>query len=425
MTGFPPANAAFARLLPDTPAAHAAMKAAREAVRRDDVPAALALLGGPDLRETPLAGLLRADLLLARGQVREAENLALALARTHGDTAQALLCAGHAALARGDRDAAGRRFARAFAVDPGRLAAQVNMAALSPDADRPFPPDLPCGGPVAAATSLPPTTDQRHRAAVASFVAAGFSPVVSVNTAAEIEALWRKFPEVVFVPGPDAAARDLGRPYAALGDLLAAGVAAGAEAVAIVNADIVLVPPEGLAERIGRAARGGAAFACRVDVAGLAATTGQYHDVGFDLCAVDAAVAGRLDVGGFHLGLPWWDYALPLAVLAAGGRLGFAAAPVLRHPVHAQAWSHRHFVALGRLFARRFCPGAGDFLFPAGELATGNAAEACLAGIGARAAAFLRGAPEVFLGPIQAYCPHDPGYAAAALPLTRVDLEPF
>lgn len=194
--------------------------------------------------------------------------------------------------------------------------------------------------------------------------------------------------------------------------------------MAVVNADIVLHSCEGLASRLGRAARGGAVLACRVDVDDLLARSGQYHDVGFDLCAVDATVAGRLDLEGFFLGLLWWDYALPLAVLAAGGSLGFAATPVPRHPVHAQAWSHRHFLTLGRRFVRRFLPGRGPVLFPAGETAAGGEAETCLAGMGARTAAFLRRSASADLGPVRAFRPHDPGYAAAVLPLTRMAFDP-
>lgn len=420
-----PDDAAFARLMPDTPPIHAALKVARESVRQGDFPTALALLDGPKVQGTPLADLLRADLLLATGKAREAEALALEVTAGHGDTGQGLLCAGHAALARGDREAAGERFVRAQSADPGRIAARVNAAALptgyqanqSPSADEPLE-----SGRVVAVTSLPPRTDARHRAAVASFVLAGFSPIISVNTPREIEALWQDFPDVTFVPGPDAAARPFGRPFAALDDLLAAGAATGAQAVAIINADIVLAPPAGLAARLGRAALGGAVLACRVDVANLAARSGQYYDVGFDVCAVDAGLARRIDLKGFYLGLPWWDYALPLAVLAAGGRLGFGTAPGFRHTVHASGWSNRHFLTLGRRFARRFCPAGGEFLFPPGETAASHDVEACLGGIGARAAAFLRRSPGADLGRQPAFCPHDPGYAAASLPLTRVVL---
>jgi len=125
-------------------------------------------------------------------------------------------------------------------------------------------------------------------------------------------------------------------------------------------------------------------------------------------------------MAGLPLGLPWWDYALPLAVAAAGGAPRFAPAPVLRHPAHAQSWSHRAFLDLGRLFVRRFCPEAAAFLFPAGETAASGEAEACLAGIGARMATHLRRLPGARPEQVPAFCPHDPAYAAAALPLTRV-----
>ena len=411
------ADTGFARLAPDAPAGHAALKAVRERVRSGNVREALALLAGPECRDIPLAGLLRADLLLAEGRTQEAETLALALCAGHGDTAQGLLCAGHAALARGDRVTAGARFRRAAEADPGRLAARVNAAAFDP------PDTAPAHGPrrtAAAVTSLPPTAGARHRLAVDALAAAGFAPIVSVNAPGEIDGLRRAFPDVAFAVGPKTAVPDFGRPYAPIAGLLAVGASSGADCVAVVNADAAIVAGPGFAARLAREARGGAVVACRADVEEATSPEGVFYDVGFDLCAVDAALAGSLEMGGFFLGLPWWDYALPLAVAGAGGAVRFAPAPVLRHAAHAQAWSHRAFLALGRRFVRRFWPLAAETFFPPGEAAANGEAEACLAGIGARVASYLRRQPEVRPEPVRAFCPHDPGYAAAPLPLTRV-----
>jgi len=422
----PAVDDAFARLVPDTAAAHAALKTARECLRQGNLTGALDRLEHPDNRDTPLAGLLRADLLLATGKVQAAEELALTLCRTQGDTAQGWLCAGHAALTRGDRSTAGERFARALAADPGRIAARINATALARTPTSSVTSDILPENvtPGVAVTSLPPRPDARHHAAIAGLTAAGFARILSVNTVREIESLRQGFPAVTFVPGPDTAAAHYGRPYAAINDLLAAGAATGASTVAIINADIVLTAPADFAGRLSRMAAGGAVFACRVDVNGATADQGVYYDVGFDLCAVQTGLLTRLDLEGFYLGLPWWDYALPLAVRRAGGQLRFAAQPILRHTVHPMAWSNRHFLTLGRHFVRRFFPEAAAVLFPAGESATTGEAETCLAGLGARTASFLRRATAATLGPQTAFCPHDPHYAAALLPLTRVSFAP-
>lgn len=409
---------AFAGLAPDAPAAHAGLKAARELVRAGEHAVALDVLAGPACRDTPLATLLRADLLLAEDRPGPALALVQAVHDAHGDTGQGLVCAGHAALAQGDRPAAAEYFARAAAADPGRIAARVNAAAFRP------PPAVVAASPPAAiaVTSLPPSADARCRAAVASWTAAGFTSIVSVNAAREIALLADRFPEVAFVPGGPAAETLFGRPYAGLPELLAAGAAGGAAVVAIVNADIAVAAGPDFAGRLATAATGGAVVACRVDVAPDGGAAPAYYDVGFDLCAVDARLAERPELAGFFLGLPWWDYALPLAVARAGGMVRFCPAPVCRHAVHDTAWSHRAFLSLGRHFVRRFWPQL-ELELLAGDRVVDAGIEAVLAGLGGRTAALLRRAPDAGLWDRTGFCPHDPGFAAAPLPRTRVNID--
>jgi hypothetical protein len=436
----------FTDLLPDAPAAHAALKAARELVRGGDVAAALDVLDRPAGRDTPLARLLRADLLLAVGRPGPALELALEVSRQHGDTGQGLLCAGHAALALGDRPAAAGLFARAALADPGRIAARVNAAffpcSLPPAAgrDRPALAAAPDGSAAptnaataadtaeaagsakaaVAVTSLPPGAGDRSRKAVASWAAAGFEAIVSVNTAEEIAALTGLFPEVAFVAAASPAQAAFGRAYAGLPRLLEAGLAAGAPTVAVLNADIVLAARPDFAARLTTAAAGGAVIACRTDRGPDQPGTATYYDVGFDLCAVDARYGRRPELEGFFLGLPWWDYALPLAVARAGGGLRFCPAPLLIHTVHDTAWSHRAFVALGRLFASRFWPQLEFELFGRDERAMDGGPEALLAALGGRTAATLRRAPDAGLWDRTGFCPHDAAFAAALLPLTKI-----
>ena len=410
-------DTAFAGLLPDTAAAHAVLKAARELVRRGELAVALDVLAGPAGRDTPLAMLLRADLLLALGRPGDALALALAVCREHGDTGQGLLCAGHAALALGEGPAGAGYFVRAAEADPGRIAARVNAATFS----LPPPPapesDVSTVSAVAV-TSLPPTADARSREALAALAAAGFRTIVSVNTPPEIALLADRFPEAAFVPAASSALAPFGRPYAGLPQLLAAGAATGAGTVCVVNADLVLAARPDFAARLARAAHGGAVIACRVDSDPGRPGIGTYYDVGFDLCAVDVRFAARPELDGFSLGLPWWDYALPLAVARAGGRLRFCPAPILAHAVHETAWSHRAFVALGRQFAGRFWPQMAMELLD--DRPADGGTEALLAAIGGRTAAALRRAPDAGLWDRTGFCPHDAAYAAALLPLTTV-----
>ena len=251
-------SADWVRLAPDTPAAHAALKAARELTRAGDYALALDVLAGQAVRETPLGRLLRADRLLALGRAEAALSAAEAVAREHGDTGQGLLCAGQARLALGDRPGAAEAFARAGAADPGRIAARVNAAALA-GPPKPLPPATT---PAAAVTSLPPTAGRRCRLALASWRAAGFSTIVSVNAVEEIAALAERFPEVAYVAARETAKADYGRACPAVDEMLAAGADVGAPAVAVLNADIVLAVGADFAARLGTAARGGLVAGC-------------------------------------------------------------------------------------------------------------------------------------------------------------------
>ena len=414
-------SADWVRLAPDTPAAHAALKQARELTRAGDHALALDVLAGPAVRETPLGRLLRADLLLALGRAEAALAAAEAVTREHGDTGQGLLCAGQARLALGDRPGAAEAFARAAAADPGRIAARVNAVALA----GPPAPLAPASRPAVAVTSLPPTAGRRCRLALDSWRAAGFSSIVSVNADAEIAALAGRFPDVAFVAARKTAKADYGRACPAVGELLGAGAEVGAPAVAVLNADVVLAVGADFAARLATAARGGLAAGCRVDVGpdapGQPRPASSYYDVGFDLCAVDTAYADRPELEGFWLGLPWWDYALPLAVARAGGMPRFCAAPVLVHTAHGAAWSHRAFLALGRRFAGRFWPGMEEELLGGCGPVADAGPEGCLAALGGRVAGLIRRAPDAGLWDRVGFCPHDPAYAAFAPALTRVD----
>jgi len=413
-------SADWVRLAPDTPAAHAALKQARELTRSGEQALALDVLAGPEVRETPLGRLLRADLLLALGRTEAALDAAEAVTLEHGDTGQGLLCLGQARLALGDRACAANAFARAAAADPGRIAARVNTVALA----GPPAPLAPASRPAVAVTSLPPTAGTRCRLALDSWRAAGFSSIVSVNAAEEIAVLAARYPDVAFVAAQETALADYGRACPAVGEMLAAGADVGAPAVAVLNADVVLAVGPDFAARLAAAARGGLVAGCRVDVGpdapGEPRPASFYYDVGFDLCAVDTAYTERPELEGFWLGLPWWDYALPLAVARAGGTPRFCAAPVLVHAAHGAAWSHRAFLALGRRFAGRFWPGMAVELLGGGPAADAGP-EAWLAALGGRVAGLLRRAPDAGLWDRVGFCPHDPAYAASAPALTRVD----
>ncbi len=114
------------------------------------------------------------------------------------------------------------------------------------------------------------------------------------------------------------------------------------EPIGIINADIFMVPFPGLAGRMADAARDATLVAHRWDVPSLARREGRRFDIGVDLIAftprrIAPAIEG-LRRRPYQLGVPWWDYALPLAA-SLYAPLRLIDDTLLLHHWHRLAWN--------------------------------------------------------------------------------------
>ena len=200
------------------------------------------------------------------------------------------------------------------------------------------------------ATSLVPQRDHAlQAAAVASWRAAGFA-VISVNGAKEADSVRREFPGVEVVAVERTAEQFAKKPVPFIHDLLAAlrRACAGAEpaecTVGIINADIYMRPLPDLARTIRREAKGALLLGPRVDVPNRAAfetftaTGHETYSIGYDYFLMSGDLLDDFAESPFCMGMPFWDYWMPLVALLQGRPLKAVTTPVALHVAHDTRW---------------------------------------------------------------------------------------
>ncbi|TAL03998.1 MAG: hypothetical protein EPO08_02685 [Rhodospirillaceae bacterium] len=219
--------------------------------------------------------------------------------------------------------------------------------------------------PLFLATSLVPGGDRAlQTAAVESWRTAGFT-VLSVNAASEIPALTCDYPGVTLVAAPATGERLAGKPVPYIHDLLKSlrracaghGAPLADCTVGVINADIHL---RFSADDIGicaAGARDSVLLGPRVDVPSMAAlgaytpTGTETYSVGYDYFLMSGNVLEDFSDSPFCLGMPFWDYWLPLIALLKGRQLKALLAPVALHVAHETRWDNSIYVFFHALIA--------------------------------------------------------------------------
>jgi tetratricopeptide (TPR) repeat protein len=187
-------------------------------------------------------------------------------------------------------------------------------------------------GSIVVATSIPPSLSRKsaghevgeayQKLCVKSWIECGFR-IISVNDGGEIESLAKTFPEVEFVRVDRNASSISGRKNPYVVDLLAALCDAPEPVLGIVNADIVFEPRPIWRQWLSRVDDKTLVTGHRFDTRSLVdGRLWLFHD-GFDFFFFGKAIAGELadDAMPFAMGLPWWDYWLPLSRSLKGGHV--------------------------------------------------------------------------------------------------------
>ena len=199
-------------------------------------------------------------------------------------------------------------------------------------------------------------------AAVASWRAAGFS-VLSVNGAAEAAVVQTEYPDVKVVTAARTAEQFARKPVPYIHDLLKALREACGDLpladciVGIINADIYLRPLPDLAPVLRQEAKGALILGSRVDVANRAAFTDyratgtETYSIGYDYFLMSGDLLADFAESPFCMGMPFWDYWMPLVALLKGRPLKVLRAPVALHVGHDTRWNDTIYLCFHALIS--------------------------------------------------------------------------
>ncbi|MBS4068885.1 MAG: hypothetical protein KGZ62_09805 [Sulfurimonas sp.] len=196
-------------------------------------------------------------------------------------------------------------------------------------------------------TSISPRNLEVQQHSIANWLSLGFN-VISVNSQAEINAVSDSFPKVNFVSVERTAAVIAGKPYVYLDDIVSTLLSVDSEIYGIVNSDIWFNLNHDGITFLAKMAREGLLFGSRVDVKSLSTLDGEVYIYGFDFFFSDKYHFSKLPQSSFCLGVPWWDYWLPLALLCQGVSCREMVSPVAFHLWHENQWNPQLFNIFGK-----------------------------------------------------------------------------
>ena len=206
--------------------------------------------------------------------------------------------------------------------------------------------------PMILTTSLVPGCDEvLQRTKIESWQKLGFE-VISVNGAKEAKALEGLYPSVKIAVIEKTAERIAGKPVPYIHDLVKVLRNRCAEhnkalnqcIVGIINSDIYLRPVPNLPEIIHTQTPGAIILGPRVDVNDVSdletycSSGSETYSVGYDYFLISGELLDDFDESPFAMGMPFWDYWLPLVALLNGRTLRSLNAPVALHVNHKTQW---------------------------------------------------------------------------------------
>ncbi len=207
-------------------------------------------------------------------------------------------------------------------------------------------------------TSIPPAISRRdngrpvgeayQRRCIQSWAENGFR-ILSVNDKSEIADLAARYPQVEFVTTDRNAGALSGRKNPYIADLLSALMNAPERVTGIVNSDILFEPCAAWREQLPNLVRNAVVTGQRRDTASLQNGVFGKYFYGFDYFFFEReAVAKATEwAGDFAMGLPWWDYWLPLAMALQGRKIVALDRPAVLHLEHGNAYQESLWLRFG------------------------------------------------------------------------------
>jgi hypothetical protein len=206
------------------------------------------------------------------------------------------------------------------------------------------------GGAVCVITSVMPKRIEAQQAALNSWRAAGLS-VVSVNSPPEVTQLREHFPDVTFQTIERPAVDTRGRPLIPISAMIQAAANAPGGVCGIINSDIEFRGDPSVFDSVRRRVAGSLIFGNRIDVADRGFGRGKAYRKGYDFFFWDRKNSALLEDSPMVLGLPWWDFWLPLHAYGRGLATKRLATSSFVHVVHPVGYDVPTFVKFGHRFA--------------------------------------------------------------------------
>jgi hypothetical protein len=182
-----------------------------------------------------------------------------------------------------------------------------------------------------------------HKSCIASWRSAGFE-VVTVNGYSEVPRIAALELDVRIFSSAQA-----GKPL--IRDILSCIAEKNCRYAGIINADCALLPYPELSAHLKDGLEGKLVLAERVDVDARSMPQGDSCG-GFDAFFFDATTLPSDFDDNFQIGVPWWDYWFPMAVLAEGGQIVNLTTPLLTHRNHNHGWIGTERERVGQAFWR-------------------------------------------------------------------------
>lgn len=180
-------------------------------------------------------------------------------------------------------------------------------------------------------------------------------PIYTLNHSREFEVIRGQVPDWI-VPIERRFPQCYGRDYLPFTELLATIrdlVNAPEDRVLLVNSDISIEDPTVL--KLIDDPEVDLFFASRLDVAANGTPKGRYK-YGYDVFSLKRSAAQILDMPEFYMGIPWWDYVLPLSAVTEGYRVRRLDLDAFHHVLHPQRWSSVSFDYIGWRCMQRLLP---------------------------------------------------------------------
>jgi hypothetical protein len=209
-----------------------------------------------------------------------------------------------------------------------------------------------CGTPhrtIGVVTSVMPRRIEAQRSALQSWRAAGLS-VVSVNSRSEAAALREHFPDLTFrvIERP---VEERGRPFVPIQALIQTVKELSEDICGIINSDVQFRGDARFFDMLCREVDGSLVFGNRIDIMDTGSTNGKAFRNGYDFFFWDRANSSLFEDTPMVLGMPWWDFWLPLHAYAQGLATKRFVTSAMIHVAHPIGWDILNYVKFGQLCA--------------------------------------------------------------------------